>query len=73
MLKKSFFVIRAKENMQFKRMYSRAVDKTTGVIYDQIGSWKHKSKTEYPEKLEESSIMMKSTKRTFVFLPIIWT
>src|SRR5690606_24211686 len=33
----SFFVIRAKENLQFQRMYSRAVDKTTGVINDQVG------------------------------------
>ena len=33
----SFFVTRAKENLQFKRMYSRAVDKTTGVQSDQIG------------------------------------
>ena len=28
----SFFVTRAKENLRFKRMYSRAVDKTTGVL-----------------------------------------
>jgi len=33
----SFFVIRAKENLQFKRMYSRVVDKSTGVLNDQIG------------------------------------
>jgi len=38
----SFFVTRAKSNMRFKRMYSRAVDKTTGVQCDQIRSanWK---------------------------------
>ena len=48
----SFFVIRAKDNLQFKRMYSKAVDKTTGVINDQIGRLLGpKSKSEYPEKL----------------------
>lgn len=48
----SFFVIRAKENLQFKRMYSRAVDKTTGVINDQIGRLLGpKSRIEYSEKL----------------------
>ena len=48
----SFFVIRAKENLQFHRMYSRAVDKTKGVIHDQVGRLLGpKSRTEYPEKL----------------------
>ena len=50
----SFFIIRANDNLQFKRMYSRAVDKTTGVINERIsrllGS---KSKSEYPEKLRQ--------------------
>ena len=48
----SFFVIRAKENLQFKRMYSRKVDKTTGVQNDQIGKLVvYKSQKEYPDKL----------------------
>jgi hypothetical protein len=48
----SFFVIRAKENLQFKRMYSRVVDKSTGVLSDQIGMLVvYRSKIEYPEKL----------------------
>ena len=48
----SFFVIRAKENLQFKRMYSKAADKTKGVINDQIGRLLgSRSRTEYPEKL----------------------
>ena len=33
----AFFVTRAKDNKRFKRMYSNAVGKTTGVQYDQIG------------------------------------
>jgi hypothetical protein len=48
----SFFVIRAKENLQFHRMYSRAVDKTKGVIHDQVGRLLvTKSRSEYPDKL----------------------
>ena len=48
----SFFVTRAKKNLQFKRMYSRKVDATTGVLNDQIGKLVvYKSKNEYPEKL----------------------
>ena len=48
----SYFVTRAKDNLQFERMYSRAVDKTTGVQSDQIGKLLiYKSKKEYPEKL----------------------
>ncbi|MFZ0281889.1 MAG: IS4 family transposase [Bacteroidales bacterium] len=48
----SFFVISAKDNLQFKRMYSRGVDKSTGVLNDHIGKLVvYKSRTEYPEKL----------------------
>ena len=48
----SFFVTRAKENLRFKRMYSRVADKTTGVQSDHIGRLEiYKSKNEYPEKL----------------------
>ena len=32
---KAFFVIRAKKNLQFRRVYSRPVDKTTGLRCDQ--------------------------------------
>jgi IS4 transposase len=48
----SFFVIRAKENLQFRRMYSIVVDKSTGVLNDHVGMLVvYRSKTEYPEKL----------------------
>jgi hypothetical protein len=48
----SFFVIRAKENLQFRRMYSRVVDISTGVLNDQVGMLVvYKSRTEYPDKL----------------------
>jgi hypothetical protein len=48
----SFFVISAKDNLQFRRMYSKRVDKSTGALNDHIGKLVvYKSKTEYPEKL----------------------
>jgi hypothetical protein len=34
---KAFFVTRAKDNTCFKRVYSRPVDKSTGLLCDQIG------------------------------------
>lgn len=49
---RSFFVTRAKSNMRFKRMYSKPVDKTTGVKYDQIGKLEtYYPSKDYPEKL----------------------
>ncbi|MEZ5020251.1 MAG: IS4 family transposase [Bacteroidales bacterium] len=65
----SFFVIRAKENLQFQRMYSRAVDKTTGVINDQVGRLLgYKSKNEYPEKLHRIKYYDAEHDKDLVFL-----
>jgi hypothetical protein len=48
----SFFVTRAKDNLKFKRMYSRPVDKSTGVLVDQIGKLTgFYSRKDYPDKL----------------------
>jgi hypothetical protein len=33
----SYFVTRANDNIRFKRIYSRKVDKTNGILSDQIG------------------------------------
>jgi hypothetical protein len=33
---KAYFVVRAKSNIKFKRMYSQKADKITGIRYDQI-------------------------------------
>ncbi|TVR75163.1 MAG: IS4 family transposase [Marinilabiliales bacterium] len=48
----AYFVARAKDNIQFRRMYSKKVCKDTGVLLDQIGKLKgfYVSK-KYPEKL----------------------
>ena len=65
----SFFVIRAKENLQFKRMYSKKVDKTTGVQNDQIGKLVvYKSKKEYPEKLRRIKFYDSEHDKDLVFL-----
>ena len=48
----AFFVIRAKANLKYRRLYSRAVDKTTGLRCDQtIVLTVYQSALDYPEKL----------------------
>jgi len=65
----SFFVTRAKENMQFKRMYSRRADKSAGVINDQIGKLvTYKSKKEYPDKIRRIKYYDQDNDRYFVFI-----
>ena len=65
----AYFVVRAKSNLQFKRLYSQNVDKSTGVQCDQIGRLKgfYVSK-DYPEKLRKVKFFDKEMNRTFVFL-----
>jgi IS4 transposase len=66
---KSFFVIRARKDLKFKRVYSFVIDKTTGVRCDQIGQlkWFYSIKG-YPEKIRRIKFYDKEHKRTFVFL-----
>ena len=68
-LASSFFVIRAKKNFRFNRLYSRPVDKLTGVLCDQIitlgGFYPRK---DYPEKLRRIRFFDKRTNKHFVFL-----
>ena len=65
----AFFVTRAKENIRFKRMYSRPVDKGTGLIYDQIGRLeKPKSREKYPDKLRRIKYYDGESDTLFVFL-----
>ena len=65
----AFFVVRAKSNLKFRRMYSNKVDKSTGVLCDQLGKLTgfYVSK-EYPEKLRRVKFYDQQTHRTFVFL-----
>ncbi|MDX9847446.1 MAG: IS4 family transposase [Tenuifilaceae bacterium] len=65
----AFFVTRAKENIRFKRMYSRPVDKGTGLIYDQIGRLeKSKSREKFPDKLRRIKYYDGENNTLFVFL-----
>lgn len=65
----AFFVVRAKSNLQFTRMYSRKVDKTTGVMLDQIGKLSgFYTSQQYPEKLRKVKYYDQESKRVFVFL-----
>jgi len=65
----SFFVIRAKKNFQFQRMYSRPMDKSLGLICDQtirltgLYSEKH-----YPEKLRRIRYFDSETEKHLTFL-----
>lgn len=66
---KSFFVIRAKNNLNFKRIYSNAVDKSSGVRCDQIGELKgFYSRHGYPEKIRRIKFCDEEQARIFIFL-----
>ena len=65
----SFFVTRGKDNMRFKRMYSRKVDKKSGVLSDQIGKLEtYQSSKHYPEKLRRIRFYDEVTHMEFVFI-----
>ncbi len=63
------FVLRAKSNTKLRRLYSRKVDRTTGIICDQtvvpdgVTTPKH-----YPDKLRRIKYVDRETERTLVFL-----
>ena len=65
----AFFVIRAKSNLKFRRVYSKAVDKTLGLRCDQtiifLGFYPAR---DYPEKLRRIKYHDSKTNKTLVFL-----
>jgi len=65
----AYFVVRAKTNLQFSRMYSNKVDKTTGIKCDQVGKLTgfYVSK-QYPGKLRRVKFYDQDSNREFVFL-----
>ena len=66
---KAYFVVRAKENMQFTRLSSRSADKNLGIICDQeIILTGINSCQRYPEHLRRIRFYDAEFKRTFVFL-----
>ena len=65
----AYFVTRAKDNMRFRRIYSKPVNKAVGVLYDQIGMLEtYKSKKEYPNKLRRIKYYDIESNRTLIFL-----
>ena len=65
----SFFVIRAKSNLDFKRLYSQPVDKSSGVQCDQIiALGGYKTKDIYPERLRRIRYLDQKTKKRLIFL-----
>jgi hypothetical protein len=66
---RAFFVIRAKRNLKFRRLYSHPVDKTTGLRCDQIIKVTGKNaRMVYPDKLRRIKFFDKTKSKTYVFL-----
>lgn len=68
-MSEAFFITRTKKNMDFERMYSAKVDKSTGVKCDQTIKLKgfYVSK-DYPEKLRRIKFHDSERDKTLVFL-----
>ena len=65
----AFFITRAKSNFDFKRLYSQHVDKTTGILCDQIIVLKgFYAKKDYPDKLRRIRYYDAGNNKTMVFL-----
>jgi len=65
----AFFVTRAKSNLKCRRVYSRPVDRSTGLICDQsVHLTVPKSAMDYPDKLRRVKYYDSDTKKTLVFL-----
>ncbi len=66
---KAYFVVRAKENLQFKRIASRTPDKSAGILCDQnIRLTGTNTQKRYPEYLRRIKFYDAEYDRTFVFL-----
>lgn len=65
----AFFVIRAKSNLKYRRVYSHQIDRSTGLICDQsvvlTGFYQCK---DYPDKLRRVKYHDAATDKTLVFL-----
>jgi hypothetical protein len=65
----AYFVIRAKDNLQFRRMYSNKVNKDNGVLLDQIGKLTGNLVLKrYPEKLRRIKFYDEETDDDLEFL-----
>ncbi len=65
----AFFITRARKNLQFKRLYSHIIDKTTGLQCDQIIVFKgFYVKQNYPEKLRRIRYFDAEKNKRLVFI-----
>jgi hypothetical protein len=65
----AFFIIRAKSNFRFRRIYSQPVDKAKGVQADQIIKLRgFYARKDYPERLRRIRYFDSEKKKRFVFL-----
>ena len=65
----AFFITRAKTNFQYKRRYSRPVDRTTGLRCDQtVVLTGIRTKQDYPEPMRRIVYRDAETQKRFVFL-----
>lgn len=65
----SYFVLRARDNLKFNRIYSDKVEKDKGVKCDQVGAFSNQTSfSRYPEKLRRIKYYDKETNVEFVFL-----
>lgn len=65
----AFFVTRAKDNMNYRRLYSRQKDKDGGIIYDQIIMQNNfYASRDYPEKMRRIKFKDAETGKVLVFL-----
>lgn len=66
---KAFFITRAKKNLNFKRLYSQAIDKSTGLKCDQTIVLKgYYTKQKYPDKLRRIRFYDSEKDKCLVFL-----
>ena len=65
----AYFVTRAKTNMKFRRLYSNKVDKTDGILCDQIiVLTTPKTQGKYPDKLRRVKYFNSEINKKFVFI-----
>ena len=65
----AFFVVRAKKNLAFERLYSKSVDKSTGLRCDQTIRLKgHYAARDYPDYLRRIKYYNKEHEVTYVYL-----
>ena len=66
---KAYFIIRAKSSISWERIYSRKVNRSTGLCCDQIIKLKNfYSQKHYPEKLRRGKYYDAATNRYYVYL-----